>query len=339
MKFFAFSLLCVWTWGCGAQHHVPDLTLYTHTVEIHPGDTLVLDFGREVDNFPLGTQWTGKDLEGSPLELMAKIPVVVKSDDYGQPVDASTARFMELVSAYEGIVSTGIITAALGYDLDVLDTYKAWHAQGWELWFHGHTHQLGSASSEFWNRPLLVQEASFKRGLARAEERLGVVLKAFGAPGNKTDANTAYAVASSGMDVWLFGDEENMRAVDSRVDVFPRQINIEPRVGDMQPPEVFEQLLQQVEYRENPLVLQVHPWGYVEKDLHFAETIFKAMASSGRYQYTTPSAWFAWKRDRASVVLKKTGAGTYLLDATKTMRSHVLRYGVELPKARIALDL
>ncbi len=298
------------------------------------GEVLFLTFPHSVDDKPVGTTWRGHALQESPLAYMSRIPLIVKSDDYGAAVDAFTAQFMEIVAEHEGIVSTGIITATLGYDLDVLDTYTLWHKQGWELWFHGHTHLLGKEGvSEFENSGLDAQKYSLSRGLQRAQERLGIDLKAFGAPGNAIDNDTPHALSYAHMPVWLYGDKEHMAQVDDLTRVYPYQLSIEPKVGSLHTVEKGMELIGAFKMHEDPLILQVHPRQYNNQDIAHAEGMFAAIKNRGVYAYTTPYALYAWEKDRSKMVLTKTSDTTYTWDATDARYEHTVRYASQLPLA------
>ena len=317
LALLALGLAC----GPAAEPHPPSNT--ASGAVFSAGHVYMLTFPTEVDLLPFGTTWTGTTAADGPLAFMRRTPVILKVDDLGGPFNAPTARFVELADEYGAVTSLGIITSQLTDDDEVNATYRALHAAGSELWFHGRTFE--------------EQRASFEAGLALGLRVLGVEFRAFGAPGNEIDGATGSAMAEfPQLAVWLFGDPRAEAVVDGRIALLPRHMDIEVDVGELRE---ASEVLAELEGlgAVAALTLQVHPIPFDDEDLDRARAIFRGIEAQGRFRYTSPSAWRAWTQDRARVTLTKGAATTYTLDLTAASHDQRITFDPAGPPPEVTL--
>jgi len=125
-----------------------------------------------------------------------------------------------------------------------------------ELWNHGYNHIVGQADDEgnlFWefkNTPLEQQRRHLLMTQELAKEKLDLVLRTFGAPGNAFDQNTVEALDSVGdIKVWLFGSNESGKLVLGRF----AEIEFPTHYPD------YNRFIGNYDSSKEILVLQIHP--------------------------------------------------------------------------------
>lgn len=144
--------------------------------------------------------------------------VVLKVDDLGlgppgtlSPAWRTFLDFIEEadVSAAIGLVARSIETNGPAYVAEVRRLAASRHV---EIWNHGYDHVLGAVDAsgnvygEFRGTSYDHQLAHLQRSQQLALDSLGVVMRAFGAPGNATDSVTTRALrAVPELEVWFFG--------------------------------------------------------------------------------------------------------------------------------------
>ncbi len=318
--------------GCGddGERHRPQLLDHSNVHFIEASRKYQIEFENESDADPVDTVWMADALSGSPLAYMMRPAIVIKVDDLGGPLNASTVRWIELADSYGAVVSLGIITSRLVERSDVNETYATLHARGFEAWFHGHSHDWSLPSAEFSGVSLDAQVASFETGIELGRNRLGVDFHSFGAPGNAMDDNTGKAVvAFPQIVVWLFGDGAAPGLADNDVLVLPRLMEFEESVGDVREPGFFSVSLNDL-LDSTPtlevLTLQVHPNRFNEEDHRRSRAIFDDLDRRGLFRYTSPYGWWKWMQDRETISLKKTGPTSYLLDLTSASFDHRIEF-------------
>lgn len=320
-------LLCATAAACGDEHHEPNLLDHLNRHAVKAGVSYALAFDREIDQYPVGHVWYGDNLADSPLAFMERTPIVIKADDYGGPIDSNSCRFIEMVDRFGGFVSLGIITSLLAEREIVNQTYRDLHRQGFEAWLHGHSHDW-SPPAEFSGASLKRQEESFERGIELGREMLHVDFHTFGAPGNGIDGSTSQALRRfPQIAVWLFGDAGAPALSGSDAMVLPRIIDVEEKVGVVEPPASFSRALRNTlarKKRPNAMTLQVHPTGFGEADLDRLEAMLADIQQQRSFRYTAPFELWKWKRDTGNVALTKTGARSYSLDLSSAEFDHII---------------
>jgi hypothetical protein len=156
--------------------------------------------------------------QGSATIVVYKQWVVLKADDFrftpGGPVSAGWRRFLAYAEQRNIRVGIGLI----GNEIERADSnYVALvrelaRGNRFEFWNHGYDHSVGVTDSsghvvsEFRGTSYDHQRDHLSRTQELAWRRCGVVLRAFGAPGNAFDSNTERAIDERlDIAVWLFG--------------------------------------------------------------------------------------------------------------------------------------
>jgi hypothetical protein len=336
VRIFALSMFVVAVAACGdSEHHVPNLLEHHNRHFISKGTTYVFEFAEAIDQHPVNRMWPGDNLLDSPLAFMGRIPIVIKTDDYGGALNANAARFIETVDAFGGFASLGIITSTLTDRKKVNSTYFDLHRRGFEAWFHGHSHDYSLPEAEFSGASQKKQEDSFKRGIELGREVLDIEFHSFGAPGNAIDESTGPALSSfPQIVVWLFGIADSPALSGTDVFVLPRVINIEQAVHEIMPPEDFltalDNLLARAEQPE-VLTLQVHPNGFGAADFDRTEAILADVQQRNLFRYTAPYGFWKWQQDAHNLALTKTSPTTYTLDLTAADFDHILEFDPDGP--------
>jgi hypothetical protein len=295
------------------------------------GSTWALRYPAPVDDLPRGTRWTSADLSGSPLAFMGRPPVVLKADDFGGPLGASEARFVDLLEARGAVAGLGVVTSHLPSRPEVIASYRALQARGHELWFHGHTHDWWLPRAEFAGVGVERMDRSLAAGLNRSREVLGVELRTFGAPGNAIDAQTGVALGRHPqLRVWLFGRE------GYGIASLPRRLELETAVGRCAEATGFLARLDALPAEpELPLVLELHPGRYAEPDFANLEAVLEGLAARG-LRTATPYGWWSWLEDAGRVALEKVGNATYHLSLAAARHGHRVELGAGGPLPAIA---
>ena len=92
-----------------------------------------------------------------------------------------------------------------------------------EIWNHGYNHKLnginenGETYHEFWNTTSDYQKEHLEKTQELALEKLGITLRAFGAPGNNHDSITLDVMnENDDIKVWFYGNPESNKIVLER---------------------------------------------------------------------------------------------------------------------------
>ena len=194
--------------------------------------------------------------------LIASQVVILKADDWTcGPSGALSGSWMEFV----GFVGEKKIKANLGIigrslekgDRSYLRLIRELDKSGnFEFWNHGYDHVLnrvdadGKKYSEFFNASLADQTSHILITQMLAKDKTGVVLHAFGAPGNAFDDNTASALRKAGeINVWFFGPAQSDKMVLTR----RSEIEFPAHNPD------FEKFMQTYDSTQTYQVYQIHP--------------------------------------------------------------------------------
>ncbi|MFH1136205.1 MAG: DUF2334 domain-containing protein [Pseudomonadota bacterium] len=169
--------------------------------------------GDDNDNGQLGFQ-----------RIVLKADDMVYNSDFG--ISKQWSRFLDYVvekdlKAGVGILGNSLLTEDPRY-FQILGQYL--DTGRFEIWNHGFDHQLnainpsGSVYSEFQNTTVEYQLEHLLKTQDLAQEKLGVVLTTFGAPGNKFDKNTETALRQvRDITVWLFGSPDSSKIAPQRM--------------------------------------------------------------------------------------------------------------------------
>jgi hypothetical protein len=297
-------------------------------VLLDPGRSYHLEFTSAPDDTPIGAELTGDHLQGTTFEVMLHPPIILKADDYGHPIDPISQGLFDWLRARGYVASLGIITSHLAESRESAAQYRELEHDGFELWFHGHTHRLEKTSGEFSNTPLADQERSFAEGLRIGRELLGTDFTTFGAPGNAYDTTTATAVRSHPqIEAWFFGPKY------SPVFTFPRIAELEVSPGRVGEPEVMVAALRRASTIDAPaLTLQIHPRGWSKDELANAEAILEKWCATTQCRVTTPSLERRWYMERSKIRFKKLDLRSYRVD----LSGATTRLRIEASKPMIA---
>jgi hypothetical protein len=134
--------------------------------------------------------------------------IILKLDDL-----QSKTELWDVVTRYiihkKVKASIGIIGKSLEEnDQAYFDWIKELHSTGrFEFWNHGYTHAKHETGLEFYNSTYEDQYKSIENTQRLGLEKLGIQFYTFGAPWNKTDANTRAVLEKfHKIKVWLRGD-------------------------------------------------------------------------------------------------------------------------------------
>lgn len=231
--------------------------------------------------------------------VVAKQFVILKADDlvYDPAVVLSDRwrRFIELIergdlAAGLGLVANSLHKGGTRY-ASALDTLI--RESSFEIWNHGYDHALnvpdasgGDAHHEFKNVGVEQQLSHLRQAQELVRERLGITMRAFGAPGNAIDAATGRALDEvPEIETWLFG------LANSKKLVLLQEVRAESATG------VVDYQMFAATYKATApyIVLQIHPndWGPVSFD-NF-ERIVTTLRRTGA-AFVTPSEYHDYLR-------------------------------------------
>jgi hypothetical protein len=302
---------------------LPRLQDHPNVARLEPGSRYEITVAAATDDRAVGTLWTGDALQGSPLAFMERTPLVIKADDFGGPLNEPAVAFVEELDRVTAVAGLGMITREVEKLTEARLVYTPIRNQGFELWFHGHTHEVEKLPAEFDGTGLASQVDTLARGLRIGRELLDVQFRSFGAPGNRFDGDTATALAEfPEVVVWLFG------AADAPVFVLPRLVDLELEPGIVRDPREVPTMIDEALAPGLPpaVTLQVHPsWFTKENSQRFADVV-RILADDDRLRWETPLEVWTWHEDRAHIQLIKTSATTYLLDLSLAAFDHRLAF-------------
>ncbi len=313
--------------ACRGRACLPPPLQRANTLQIEPGQVVSVRFGEPADSAPVCTTWTGARLNGSPLAYLMRPALILKADDYGGCLNRASQDFVASVQAVGGRASFGIITSRVTGDERALAAYQRLVESGHELWFHGHTHQVGPPAWEFSGASQERQEHAFAQGQEIAQRHFGFPFAAFGAPGNHIDDRTGRALLSSAaIKIWFFGAEP------CPVLCLPRSTRVEETIGVMREPEqAVRSIDSAVENGHEVVVVQVHPWKFDSVSSERFDSLLRIVKNRRQFRFTTPSGWRQWAAERANLVIKKSAPNIYTIDGRKLAEPLALDFDPDLP--------
>jgi peptidoglycan/xylan/chitin deacetylase (PgdA/CDA1 family) len=159
-------------------------------------------------------------IESTDVEVFQQF-VILKADDIvfnsSSTISLRWIKFFDYIESKNIKASLGLIGNSLEKgDDNYYALLKELNASGnFELWNHGYTHTIngidenGILYNEFKNSLLEYQKEHLIKTQNLAKEKLNIVLRTFGAPGNGVDYNTVLALKEiNDIDVWFFGTEK-----------------------------------------------------------------------------------------------------------------------------------
>jgi hypothetical protein len=283
------------------------LEAYRPRKSFAPGAVVEIEFAAPVDALPVGTRWTGAELARSPLEPMFRPAVIVKADDL-RSLDVAFRRFIDLMARRDLPISIGVIGRSLeGAPPEAIECLSRADPAVVELWNHGYDHQLGEGHSEFSGTGTAAQDAHLRATQRAAQQRLGVLFHAFGAPGNAWDGDTVQALLGfPEIEAVFYGPEVPGRRT------LKRTVDIERPIFVVAAREAFLAELGGAD--RAPLVLQVHPraWGLLS--WWRFQQIVEHLDREDHRRFTTPTQEARWLEARDRIALSKVGPVRYQLD-------------------------
>lgn len=193
--------------------------------------------------------------------------LVFYSSYLSRPVNTNWYWLSDYIRS-EGIrASIGIICQSMETNATNVTTYYTWiktraveNGGNFEFWHHGYDHFIGVGQAEFLGTTAAFQQTHFDKGVSLMSQKLGLICKSFGAPGNASDATFAGIFnAQSQVDVWMYGNS-NQAASSKRV-LVPFQF-LETNTG-MPSYVTFTNKYRTLGSANKPyLLLQAHPGRY-----------------------------------------------------------------------------
>jgi peptidoglycan/xylan/chitin deacetylase (PgdA/CDA1 family) len=203
--------------------------------------------------------------------IIYKQIIILKADDFtgvsSGTVTENWTRFINLILKKKIKAGLGLIGNSIdGNNKQYFELIKKLYLTNrFEFWNHGFDHVIGAVNSdgeifhEFMNTSLEHQKEHLFRTQELAKEKLGIVLRTFGAPGNAFDENTRDALDSvDDIKVWLFGSNESDKLVLGRF----AEIEFPTHYPD------YNRFIDNYDSTKNYLALQIHPnsWDGVRLD-------------------------------------------------------------------------
>lgn len=196
--------------------------------------------------------------------------VILKADDLGHDPSGSLSpewrAFLNYAQAADLSVGLGLIGRFLesGSPEFLRDVQSFAADPRIEIWNHGYDHVLdgrhpdGSTFAEFQGTSLEHQVDHLRRTQRLAREKIGLTLRAFGAPGNRIDQHTAAALREiPEIAIWLFG------LPHTGLLVLPRVLDVEDPIRRPS----FERFVEAYSSDHPVLTLQLHPSAWTAGDL------------------------------------------------------------------------
>jgi len=257
--------------------------------------------------------WNGNYLKNSPFESMILPAVMLKCDDYGLPIDAVSKDFFDWLVDRGNVAGIGIVTRLTEQSPESVPDYQYYENKGFELWFHGHTHRLGTSGAEFREASLEEQTASFAAGMNVFMKYFDKPYTTFGAPGNAINDVTSSAIQKfPNIKVWLYGQ------LSSPIFRFHHFAKFEEEVGKIyNETDLQIQIIEAIKFGPDVgIVLQMHPTHWDTDDLSRAKAMFQYIENNIDFRYTTPMKQFAWIHDREQIRVFQIDEKTFDIDMT-----------------------
>jgi len=157
-----------------------------------------------------------------------------------------------------------------------------------EIWNHGYNHKLtgtnenGETYHEFWNTTFDYQRDHLEKTQELALEKLGITLRAFGAPGNNHDLITLDVINENDeIKLWFYGNPESNKIV------LERHYNIE---FSSQYPD-YEEFVSNYPANEEYLALQIHPKAWDDEGFNQFELIIEFLLTQ-KVAFITPYKFY-----------------------------------------------
>ena len=194
--------------------------------------------------------------------IVYKQLIILKADDLiyssGYTIPLGFQRFIHYVEQKKIMASIGIIGNSLEIDNDDYFTIlrDIINDGSIEIWNHGFDHKLngvnqnGETYHEFWNTSYEHQKEHLEKTQDLAREKLGISLRAFGAPGNNHDSVTLDVInGNDEIKIWFYGNPESNKLI------LERHYNIEFPTSFPD----YEEFVDNYPNDEEYLALQIHP--------------------------------------------------------------------------------
>ncbi|MEE2877290.1 MAG: DUF2334 domain-containing protein [Candidatus Neomarinimicrobiota bacterium] len=314
-RFGIFALFC---FSCSSPYHSIDPS---KLIVLHPGLVYRIMFSSAVDEFHLGTLFEdSSELSLSPLAPMFRRPLIIKADDLRARITPSWRRFIGWAEDRSYSVGLGLICNSLAtapaLDIEYLRTLNRWR---FELWLHGWDHEISEQRAEFQGRPLGWQERHIDSSMKWAKRKLGISLRTFGPPGNRSDESTMIVLRSSPqLKVWFDSGTKK-----SEQDVIGIDWIAESATGQLRSFEDFSEKVINLS-EDEVIVLQIHPADWNDSDLELFGRMVDYTVNSLARRLMTPYGYYTWRRDMTKLKVEKVGEKEYLIDCTDAEYAHVL---------------
>ncbi|MBH30792.1 MAG: hypothetical protein CMG71_02240 [Candidatus Marinimicrobia bacterium] len=288
---------------------------------LQPGSVYRIAFNNPVDKYDIGTLFEHPaNLSLSPLAPMYRRPVIIKADDLNARVSPNWRKFINWTENRSYSVGLGLICNSLATaptsDIHFL---KSLDRRRFELWLHGWDHEIGEQIAEFQGRSLASQKRHIDESLKWAKRKLGISLKTFGPPGNRSDELTAIALESTPqLKVWF--DSGTTETVQDAIDL---NWIAESTTGRLRSFDVFREKLAGFIDKE-VIVLQVHPAEWDDSDLELFGRMVDHVVLSLERRIMIPYGYYKWRRDMKKLKVKKVGKREYHIDCSAAQYPHEL---------------
>ena len=230
----------------------------------------------------------------SIIIIIYKQLIILKADDlkFSQQsiIPLGFQRFIKCVESKKIKASMGIIGNSLEKgNQEYFTILKEIADDGsFEIWNHGYNHKLnginenGETYHEFWNTTFDYQRDHLEKTQELALEKLGITLRAFGAPGNNHDSITLSVINEiDEIKVWFYGNPESNKLVLKNL------YNIE--FGGPYPD--FEKFVNNYPIDEKYLTLQIHPKAWDNNGFNQFELIIEFLITQ-KVAFITPYEFY-----------------------------------------------
>lgn len=214
------------------------------------------------------------------------ITVIFKMDDLctdrNDRITWNWTRFASLILQEDAAASMGIIGKYLE---NPHQTFINWvkemvQSGNFEIFNHGYYHNIldydgDTTNTEFKDREEILQRESIRKTQNLAKEKLGLTLKAFGAPNNAIEGTTATVLSEfSEIEIWFYGLNDN----NAGKEILKRTKEIEyPTLYPNS--EKFMQAFESIA-DNSQLVLQGHPDAWTKEEFVEFKIILKFLKAN-----------------------------------------------------------
>ncbi len=226
--------------------------------------------------------------------IIYKQLIILKADDLSYSanyiIPLGFQNFIEYIKINNIKASIGLIGNSLEVNNEqYLQYIKNISLDGsFEIWNHGYNHKLtgtnenGETYHEFWNTTFDYQRDHLEKTQELALEKLGITLRAFGAPGNNHDSITLDVINENDeIKLWFYGNPESDKIV------LERHYNIE---FSSQYPD-YEEFVNNYPANEEYLALQIHPNAWDNEGFNQFELIVEFLMTQ-KVAFITPYEFY-----------------------------------------------